>query len=106
MLNRIKGSLAFRLPRLYRRLLRFKKNTVPANKPQSTIVVIMTTGRRFIDMTRLSILSIANTWHALPKLIINTDGRMPANEICLKLSFRHRRMENYRRLPLKKTEML
>jgi hypothetical protein len=75
------------LPHLYRQLLLFKRFSVPANKEQSVVVVIMMTGRRFIDMTRLSILSIANTWITLPKLIINTDGTMAVNEIRKALNF-------------------
>lgn len=87
MLNKIKGSLAFRLPHLYRRLLRLKKINVLTNKEQSDIVVLMMTGWHFIDMTRLSVLSIVNTWITLPKLIINTDGTMSSSEIRKALNF-------------------
>jgi hypothetical protein len=51
------------------------------------MVVIMMTGKNFIDMTRLAILSIANTWSVLPKLIINTDGTMAAADILKQLDF-------------------
>lgn len=45
------------------------------------------TGKGFIDMTRLSLLSIANSWLTLPQLIINTDGSMSAEEISEALNF-------------------
>jgi hypothetical protein len=86
-LNKINGSLAFRLPYLYRRLLRLKKpNALPPKKPLD-IMVIMMTGRNFIDMTRLSVLSVAKSWSALPKLIISTDGSMQADELKKQLGF-------------------
>lgn len=47
----------------------------------------MMTGENFIDMTRLAVLSIAQSWSVLPKLIINTDGSMQTAEIRKQLRF-------------------
>lgn len=86
-LHKIKGSLAFRLPHLYRSLLRLKEiHTLPQKKPLNTSVIMMT-GRNFIDMTRLSVLSIGQSWSALPKLIINTDGSLTVQDIREQLNF-------------------
>lgn len=86
-LHKVKGSLAFRLPHLYRRLLRLKHiNDLPPKRPLD-LMVIMMTGRNFIDMTRFAVLSIAKSWSAVPKLIINTDGSIPAADVIKQLRF-------------------
>jgi hypothetical protein len=60
---------------------------VPADKKQSDVVVLMMTGKYFIYMTRLAVLSIANSWSELPKLIINTDSTITPDEVLESLSF-------------------
>jgi len=87
LLNRLTGSLAFRLPALYKQLLRLKRTNVSGNRPLSNNVIIMMTGKNFIGMTRLSILSIARSWTSLPKLIINTDGTITPADVLKRLNF-------------------
>ena len=87
MINVIKNSLAYRLPTLYRKLLRYKKVAISQSKPQSDLTVITMTGKKIIDMTRLSIISIAKYWDSLPKLIVASDGTISAEEIRENLSF-------------------
>jgi hypothetical protein len=87
MLRRIKSSLAYRLPKLYRQILKLKRITVAGNKSKSTQVVLMMTGKYHLDMTRLAVLSIANSWDILPRLIIITDGTIAINNVIKKLSF-------------------
>ncbi|NOW98772.1 hypothetical protein [Mucilaginibacter sp. SG564] len=87
MINTIKNSLAYRLPTLYRKLLRHKKIVVSSSKPQADLTVITMTGKKIMDMTRLSILSIARYWDNLPKLIVASDGTISTEEICKNLSF-------------------
>ncbi|RZK57789.1 MAG: hypothetical protein EOO87_01935 [Pedobacter sp.] len=81
MLNKITKSLAFRLPHLYKILLRHKKLKSINNTRRSDQVVLMMTGRGFIEMTRLCLFSIANTWADLPKIIIISDGSLSKDEI-------------------------
>jgi hypothetical protein len=86
MISKIKNSLAYRLPNLYRQLLKFKIIAPPV-KEKSGLVVIMMTGKKLISMTRLSIFSIAKTWAVLPNLIIATDGTLSSEQIKSTLNF-------------------
>lgn len=87
LVTKIKGSLAYRLPVLYKKLLRFKsKPRLPVKQTSATVVLTMT-GKGIIDMTILSVLSIAKSWGSLPKLIITSDGTISAAEIRSKLRF-------------------
>jgi hypothetical protein len=87
MLRRIKSSLAYRLPNLYRQISKLRRITVAGNKTKSTQVVLMMTGKYHVDMTRLAVQSIANSWDSLPQLIITTDGTISTDSISKKLSF-------------------
>jgi len=57
------------------------------NKPSAGITVLMMTGKNFIGMTRLCLLSIANNWLSIPKLTIYSDGSMGFAEIKKALNF-------------------
>lgn len=87
MFSWIKGSLAYRLPNLYRALLSLKHLSVAGNKKRSDIRVLMMTGKNHLDMTRLALLSIANTWSVLPKIIVITDGTITSGQIVKELDF-------------------
>jgi hypothetical protein len=87
MLKKIKASLAYRLTNLYKIALKFKKTKCLQNKKSLNLVVLMMTGKHHLNMTRLALLSIANNWSALPKLIITTDGTITAEDIAKSLSF-------------------
>jgi len=87
MLNKIKGSLAYRLPWLYKLILKFKRANIKGYKSQLNVVILMMTGKNHIDMTRLSLLSVARHWVALPKVIITSDGTLSARQIKKKLEF-------------------
>lgn len=86
MINRITKSLAYRLPKFYKHILKFK-NVRATNKMQSDISVLMMTGNDYIDLLRFSVLSIASTWHSLPKLIVSSDGSISTEKIKHSLSF-------------------
>lgn len=86
MLNKLKKSLAYRLPIFYKKILKYKRFK-SAKKPSVDISVITMTGRYHIELTRLSILSLANKWSLLPKLTIYGDGTLSAKKIKEKLSF-------------------
>jgi hypothetical protein len=87
MLYKLKRSLAYRLQALYRFVLQFKKVKIKQHKGKLNLVVLMMTGKNHISMTRLSLLSIAKNWSALPKVILTSDGTMPARQIKKKLNF-------------------
>ena len=86
MFNKIKKSLAYRLPVIYKYILRYKK-LKSEHKPTTDLNVITMTGSAHIELTRLSVLSIANKWSKLPKLIIYGDGSISEKEIRANLSF-------------------
>jgi hypothetical protein len=87
MIDKISNSLAYRLPSLYRKLLRYRKLTINEPKISSAHNVLMMTGESIIDMTRLAIYSIAKYWEKLPKIIITSDGSLSTDEIKKKLQF-------------------
>jgi hypothetical protein len=87
MINKLKNSLAYRLPLLYKVLLGFKSIKKIAPKPQADVTVITMTGKRLINMTRLSVLSIARNWAVLPRLIVVTDGTISTETVRQKLAF-------------------
>jgi len=87
MIKKIQKSLAYRLPVFYKRWLHFKKIRKTVAKDSLDATVITMTGKRIINMTRLSVLSIANTWDKLPKLIIITDGTIATAEVESSLNF-------------------
>lgn len=60
---------------------------VTASKPSSNQVVLMMTGSSVLDMTRLSVLSIAQNWKHLPHLMVTTDGTTSPQIIEKALSF-------------------
>ena len=87
MIQKLKNSLAYRLPQFYRAWL--AKRSFPSfiAKENTDITVVTMTGKKLIDMTRLSILSIARSWDKLPRLIIITDGTISTTAIKEKLLF-------------------
>ncbi|WP_316759881.1 hypothetical protein [Pedobacter aquatilis] len=86
MLNKIKASLAYRLPVIYKKILSFRRlKTKP--KTTSNLVVITMTGKNHMELTRFSILSIANKWSSLPKLLVYSDGSITTEAIRYNLSF-------------------
>lgn len=87
MLNRIKNTLAYRLPLAYKRWLNLKPISKLPAKPNAATVVITMTGKGILNMTRLSVLSIAKSWSMLPRLIITTDGTISTREVRERLSF-------------------
>ncbi|GGB25769.1 MULTISPECIES: hypothetical protein [Mucilaginibacter] len=87
MLNKISNSLAYRLPVLYRSLLKYKPLVVGQPKASSAYTVLMMTGKSIIDMTRLAVYSIAKYWEEIPKLIIASDGSLSPEEIKSKFKF-------------------
>ncbi|RWY57334.1 glycosyltransferase [Mucilaginibacter gilvus] len=87
MISKLKNSLAYRLPQVYKTLLGFKSIKKAASKPQADVTIITMTGKRLISMTRLSILSIARNWVALPRLIVITDGTISTETVKQKLAF-------------------
>ncbi len=87
MIDKIKNSLAFRLPLLYKALLNTKKIKKAQAKEALGATVITMTGKKIITMTRCSILSIARSWERLPRLIVVSDGTITAREIEEKLAF-------------------
>ena len=68
-------------------LLGFKNIKKPSAKPQADVTVITMTGKRLINMTRLSVLSIARNWDTLPQLIVVTDGTINTETVKQKLAF-------------------
>lgn len=86
MIERIKKSLAYRLPFIYKKVLRFKSFKTKAKPLDHTIVITMT-GRAHIQLTRVSILSIANKWATLIKLVVYSDGSISDKEIRSNLKF-------------------
>lgn len=87
MLKKIQGSLAYRLPAIYRQLLRFKNIKPIASKKGSDITILSMTGKHFINMTRLSLESIAKTWSSIPNLIITSDETISIEQIKKNLAF-------------------
>ncbi len=82
----IKNSLAFRLPLLYKSLLRYRRLHLP-QKSSSDVTVLMMTGKNYIELLRYSVWSIGKAWERLPKLIISTDGTISTSEIAKELKF-------------------
>lgn len=87
MFKKIRGSLAYRLPALYRQLLKFKKIKSAPIRESSEVTILTMTGKYFIHMTRLSLASIAKTWTTVPNLVITSDGTISTEEIKKKLAF-------------------
>lgn len=87
MIGKIKNSLAFRLPGLYKTLLNKKSIRKAAAKETLGATIITMTGKRLITMTRCAILSIARNWERLPKLVVVTDGTMTTEELEEQLGF-------------------
>ncbi|MEN0054044.1 MAG: hypothetical protein AAGC65_10255 [Mucilaginibacter sp.] len=87
MIKKINNSLAFRLPLLYRKLLRYKPLVIKSQKSTSDQVVLMMAGKKIMDLTRLAVFSIAKNWDTLPKLIVSSDGSVSAAEIKKQLRF-------------------
>jgi len=85
--KKLTGSLAYRLPLVYRKLLWLKPLKTKGDKVNANQVVLMMTGRHHLGMTRLAMLSIANSWKKLPRLMVSTDGSMSAAALKKKLSF-------------------
>jgi hypothetical protein len=80
MLDKLTGSLAYRLPNLYSAFLKYK--SVPAvYKPHSNNRVLMMTGKNHLVMTKIALSSILKNWSAIPELVITSDGSLTAGEI-------------------------
>lgn len=95
MINRLKASLAYRLPVLYKFLLSYKHMQPDKPKPDADVQVLMMTGRNHLLMTTLAIASIARNWAALPVLIISTDGSISRQQVLKKLAFWPGRLQVY-----------
>lgn len=86
MINKIKKSLAYRMPVIYRFLLRFK-NFKTTQKETSDQFILMMTGKTHIEMVRLCLFTISKTWSKLPTLIIASDGSITTEKIASSLKF-------------------
>lgn len=86
MLNKIKKSLAYRLPPLYRLILLKKKISLPT-LPKSSVNVITMTGKSHIEMLKLCLISLFGTNRSLPELSIVNDGSLLDQEIIHALKF-------------------
>ncbi|GAB2698894.1 hypothetical protein GCM10027037_24090 [Mucilaginibacter koreensis] len=87
MINKLKASLAYRLPALYKLLLQYRSVTIAKGKSYNDTQVVMMTGNNHLLMTKLAVASIADNWSVLPKLIISTDGSLSTEVIRKNLAF-------------------
>jgi len=86
MIDKIKKSLAYRMPVIYKFLLRFKTYKT-SQKDTSDQVILMMTGKAHIEMVSLCLLTISKNWSKLPTLIIATDGSISSEKIARSLKF-------------------
>jgi hypothetical protein len=87
MVKKLKNSLAYRLPIFYKKWLGHRKINQSTFKITLDISVITMTGKKLVDMTRLSMLSIVDSWDKLPKLTVVTDGTISTTELKSQLYF-------------------
>lgn len=89
MIQKIKNSLAFRLPRVYNYVL--DRLPLPndsfVSKEQSELTLLMMAGKKHLSCLRYSLWSIAKSWSSLPRVIISTDGSLTSEQIASALSF-------------------
>ena len=87
MLKKITASLAYRLPAVYKQLLRYKKCRAQIPEQNPSLVILMMTGKQYLTMTRLALISIVKSWQSIPSLIIMSDGSISTDRISKALNF-------------------
>ncbi|WPU91651.1 hypothetical protein SNE25_20240 [Mucilaginibacter sabulilitoris] len=87
MFEKVTGSLAYRLPYFYRHLVKFKTRPKIERKVFPAATIVMMTGKNYLTMSSMSLLSMIKAWDSLPRLVVMGDGTISVPEIKNKISF-------------------
>lgn len=74
MVSRLKASLAYRLPRLYQRVLDLRKPALRPSRPSMDLTLLLFSGDEQRPLLRESLLSVCRSWRRLPRLTVVSDG--------------------------------
>lgn len=81
MISRLRRSLAFRLPRLYRGYLELRRPGRLAARPGLPLTLLYFTGRDQLSLLRESLLSVHRAWPRLPELAVVSDGTLERADV-------------------------
>ena len=79
--SRLKASLAYRLPRLYQRLLGLRRPTRQPSRPPVDVTLLLFSGEDQRPLLRESLLSVCRSWQRLPQLTVVSDGTADPSDL-------------------------